>query len=173
MGRMFLRHEADLARGGPARFNDQMRLYALFASEHVRKVTTSIISTDYAYNDATSAKAGNIAGHITGASDHQLPSRYRQDRRGRLGRDAGHFAIDEIVEHQIPDAEHGLLGNELKRLFEIEHQVRTPQPYCRSGDSPLSRGLLPYGGFPRIESDFSRLKSYSTEELNSTSWRLR
>ncbi|HKN11109.1 MAG TPA: hypothetical protein VJ376_16755, partial [Pseudomonadota bacterium] len=76
-------------------------------------------------------------------------------------------------EHQIPDAEHGLLGNELKRLFEIEHQVRTLQPYCRSGDSPLSRGLLPYGGFPRIESDFSRLKSYSTEELNSTSWRLR
>jgi hypothetical protein len=98
----------------------------------LRNMFANIISTDYAYDDATSAKAGNIAGHITGASDHQLASRYRQDRRGRLGRDAGDFAIDEIVEHQIPDAEHGLLGNELKRLFEIEHQVRTPQPYYRT-----------------------------------------
>ena len=100
-----------------------MRLYPPFVPEHARKAAASIIGTDHAYKDATSAKTGNVASDIAGASDHQLASRYRQDRGRRLRRDAGDVAIDELVEHQVPDAKHRLIRGELQTFFEIEHQM--------------------------------------------------
>ena len=42
-----------------------------------------------------------------------------------LRRDPRDLAIDEVVEHQVSDAEHGLLADELERIFEIEHGATT------------------------------------------------
>jgi len=39
----------------------------------------------------------------------------------RLGGNTGNVAINEIVEHDIADAEDALLGNALERAFKVEH----------------------------------------------------
>ena len=67
------------------------------------------------------AERRDIARHIAGAADLDFAARHREHRRRRLRRDARDLAIDEIVEHEIADAEHGLLGDELEGFFEIEH----------------------------------------------------
>ena len=124
MGRMVLGDEADLARGRPRRIDDQMgfdqRLSARARASSARPASSSPTTPT---KDAARAERGNVARHVAGAADDQLAAGHRKDRRRRLRRDARDLAVDELVEHQVADADHGLLGNELERVLEIEHDV--------------------------------------------------
>ncbi len=122
MRRMVLGHEAHLARGVAPGIGDQMRNdRAVKLGEGIAQNPAGVVLADEADEDAARAERGDIAGDIAGAADLDLAALNRQHRSRRLRRYAGDFAIDEIVQHQIADAEHGLLGYELERFFEIEH----------------------------------------------------
>ena len=45
-------------------------------------------------------------------------------RRRRFRRNARHLAIDEFVEHEVADAEHGLADDRMRQGFKIEHLTR-------------------------------------------------
>ena len=80
-----------------------------------------VIVADNADEHAFRAEARDIARDVAGAADHDLLALHRDDRRRRLGRNARHLAIDEIIKHQVADAEHGELSGFLQLFFEIEH----------------------------------------------------
>ena len=64
--------------------------------------------------DAARAERGDVARDIAGAADIGLAALDRDDRRRRFRRNARHLAIDEFVEHEVADAEHGLARNRLR-----------------------------------------------------------
>ena len=132
MGRMVLGDEADLARGHARAIDDQMGFDQRLGAELRRERAPGIVVAHHADEDAAGAERGNVARHVAGAAHDQLAPGHRQDRCRRFGRDARDLAIDEVVEHQISDAEHGLLGHELERFLEIEHGARRRYRY-RSG----------------------------------------
>jgi len=63
----------------------------------------------------------DVAGHVARTSDDELAPGHRKDRSRRLGRNARYITVDEIVEHQVPDAKDGLMGDEPERVFEAGH----------------------------------------------------
>jgi len=66
---------------------------------------------------------------VAAAADNQLAARHRQHRRRRLRRDARNLAIDEIVEHQVADAEHRRLIEPRELLIDIVHRwLPIPDP---------------------------------------------
>ena len=62
------------------------------------------------------AERDQVARHVAGAADHQVGALDRDHRGRRLRRDARDVAIDELVEHQIADAEHGLAARSARCL---------------------------------------------------------
>src|SRR6202034_3558544 len=116
---------------------------------------TRLIVADQAYQDAFGAERRDIARHIAGAADLDGAVPDREHRRWRLGRNARDFAIDEIVEHEIADAEHGLLGNKPEGFFEIKHALpakafRASSPVA-IGPIEIRRHVVPYRIFERRE----------------------
>ena len=110
MGRVVLGDEAHLARGLPRLVdhkigNDQ----TVELAERVGQRQAGLVVADQTDEDAFRAERRDIARHIAGAADLDRAVPDREHRRRRLGRNARDFAIDEIVEHEIADAEHGLL----------------------------------------------------------------
>ena len=86
-------------------------------------VRLGFILADDADENAAGAEAGNVARDVARAADGEIIARHRQNRSRRFGRNARDFAVDEIVEHQVSDADDGLLGNELDHFFEVEHRA--------------------------------------------------
>ena len=80
-----------------------------------------VIVADNAEENAFCAERCDIARDVAGAADHDFLALHGDDRRRRLGRNARHLAIDEIVKHQVADAEDGELSGFLQLFFEIEH----------------------------------------------------
>ena len=67
---------------------------------------------------------GDVARDVAGAADIGLAALDRDHRRRRFRRNARHLAIDEFVEHEVADAEHGLPDDRLAQGFKIEHLAR-------------------------------------------------
>jgi len=86
------------------------------------------VLADDTEKDAARAECGDVARHVAGAPDGKIIARHRQDRGRRFGRYARYPAVYEVVEHQISDAKHGLLGHELEPIFDFEHDRN---PKCR------------------------------------------
>ena len=118
-----------------ARLDNEMRTNrAIELGKCIGQCARRVILADQADKDAVRAKRTDIAGNIAGAADLDLAARNRQHRRRRLRRNAAHLAIDEIVEHEIADAEHGLLRYKLQRFLKIEHSCcrRAPKRHDRA-----------------------------------------
>ena len=118
-----LGHEANLARCRTLRIDDQMRLNQRLGRESAHQRTTGVIFSDDAEEDTARAKRGDVARHVASAANRELVAFDCENRSRCLGRNARDFAIDEIVEHQIANADDSLLGNEFECVFEIEHAV--------------------------------------------------
>ena len=73
-------------------------------------------------NEVTIGGAGNVARYVSGTTDNEIFTADPNHRSRCLRRDARHIAIDEVVEHQIADAEDGLPAEIDEPFFEIEHQ---------------------------------------------------
>ncbi len=80
-----------------------------------------VVVADHADEDAAGAERDQVARHIAGAADHQFAALDRDHRRRRLRRDARDLAIDELVQHQVADAEHGLTAERGEIFAEVEH----------------------------------------------------
>ena len=68
------------------------------------------------------AKRRDVARDIARAADIEFAAPCRDHRRRRFRRDARDFAIDEFVQHQIADAQHGLADNRLRQRIKVEHE---------------------------------------------------
>jgi hypothetical protein len=84
------------------------------------RMSCLVIAND-SHKNAACAKTRNITRHITCTPDHELALRYRQHRRRRFRRNSRNIAVDEIVEHQVSDAEHSLLREPFDGVFKVEH----------------------------------------------------
>jgi hypothetical protein len=119
-----LRDETDFARGRPGRIDHQRGLDQRIGLQPRDDVARRIIGADETDEDAARAERGDIARDIAGAPDGELVALHRQHRRRRLRRNPSDLAIDEVVEHQVADAEDGLLADVLQARFEIQHAQR-------------------------------------------------
>ena len=80
-----------------------------------------LVLADQADEDAARAERGDVARDVAGAADIGLAALHRDHRRRRFRRNPRHLAIDEFVEHEVADAEHGLAGNRMRQGVKIEH----------------------------------------------------
>src|SRR5277367_1245767 len=111
---MMLGDEAHLARGMASGFDDEMRLdRAIEPGEGLAQRPARFILTDQADEDATPPERHDVAGDIAGTADFDFAARYREHRRRRLRRNTRDFAIDKIIQHEVADAENGLLRHKL------------------------------------------------------------
>ncbi len=117
-----LRHEAHLAGGRTRAVDHELRLDARLGRERRFQRAPGIVLADQTDEQAARAEARDIARDIAGAADHHLAALDRDHRRRRLRRDARDLAIDEVVQHQIADAQHGDAGKLRQAMVEIEHQ---------------------------------------------------
>ena len=84
-----------------------------------------IVVADHADEDAARAEARDVARHIAGAADDDvLAALTAITGAGASGEMRDDLAIDEVVEHQIADAEHRLLAELRQSFFEIEHATQ-------------------------------------------------
>ena len=121
---MMFRYESDLAGRTPRLVDDEIRLDQTFVlCEGVGQRESGLVVADEADEDAARAERRDVARHIAGAADLDLAVRDREHRGRRLRRNARDLAIDEVVEHEIADAEDGLLGDFRKAFFEVEHRA--------------------------------------------------
>ena len=114
--------EAHLARGLPRAVDHEIgddRPIEL--GECVGEHEACGVIADKTDKDAARSERGDIARDRAGAADlgDIVPDRENGGRR--LGRNARHLAVDEVIEHDVADAEHRLRCDELEGLFEIEH----------------------------------------------------
>src|SRR6185369_9403641 len=123
MRRMMLGDEANLARGLSLGVHHQMEFDERMRAERVGERAAGLVVAHDADEDAACAESDQIARDVAGAADHQFAALNGNHRRGRFRRDARHLAIDELVEHQIADAEYGLIGERGEMLVEIEHYL--------------------------------------------------
>ena len=135
VGGVMLRDEAHLARGWPRVVDHQLGCDRLKLAELIGQYATGLVVADQTDEDAVRPERGDVARDVAGAADLHLAPAHGEHRRRRLRRNARHVAIDEIVEHDVADAEHGLLGNTPEGFFKIEHALPRPAPR-----SPLTDG---------------------------------
>src|SRR5262249_21621666 len=116
-------YEPNLARRRTLCIDDKVRLNQGLSRERAYQRPTGVILSHDTEENTARAKRGDVARHVASAAHRELVAFDRENGSRRLGRDARDLAVDEIVEHQIADAEDGLLGNELECILEIEHAV--------------------------------------------------
>src|SRR6202034_330102 len=85
-----------------------------------------VVIADDADENTPGPERGDVARDIAGATDLGRVVTNRKDRRRRFGRDARDLSIDEIVEHDVADAEDRLPGHKPERFFVIEHARLLP-----------------------------------------------
>src|ERR1700745_3230810 len=106
---MMLRNKADFTGRLARPVEHQMEFDEWMVVERLGQSTASLIVTDDADEYATHAKRHEVACDIAGASNHKIGAPDGDHRFRRLGRDAGNLAVDKLVQHQIANAENGLL----------------------------------------------------------------
>ena len=122
MRRIVLRNEPHLAAGRTGRIDDEIRLDQVETGERIDQKVRRLVGPDHADEQAAGAEAGEIARHVAGAADHLLLAPHRDHRHRRFRRHPRHLAIDEIIEHEVADAQHGAMGELFQCGFVIEHQ---------------------------------------------------
>ena len=123
MAGIVLRHEAQLAHGRAARIDDEIRFDQTgVAGKGCAQRLTRLVLSNHPEKETARAEACDITGDIARAADQLFLPLDREHRHRRFRRDARDLAIDEVVEHPVADAEHGLLGNAGEKISEIEHQ---------------------------------------------------
>ena len=127
---MMLRNEAHLARGRPRRIDQQMGLdrVAIVVGERARQRAAALVLADDADEDAAGAERGDAARDIAGAAEQLLLARDRDHQRRRFRRDPRHLAIDEMVEHQVADAQHRRLAEFRQLLVDRMHDDARVSP---------------------------------------------
>ena len=100
----------------------QMEFDQRVIAERLGQGTPGIIITDGTDEYATRAERHQIAGNVACAADHRFHAFDGNDRRRRLWRNTGDLAIDKLIQHQISDAEHGLVCEFRKMFVEIVHR---------------------------------------------------
>ena len=113
--------EAHLARRRAGGIGDQHGLDQLLPRQIGLQLRARLVLADQAGKDAARAESGDVARDIAGAADIGLAALDGNDGRRRFRRNARHLAIDEFVEHEVADAEHGLTWDRLAQGFKIEH----------------------------------------------------
>ena len=113
--------EAHLARRRPRRIANQHAFDPAFLRQRRLELRARLVLADQADEDAARAERGDVARDVAGAADIGLAALDGDDRRRRFRRNPRHLAIDELVEHEIADAQHGLAGNRMRQGVKIEH----------------------------------------------------
>ena len=121
MRRVMLGNKAHLARGRPGFVGDQFGHYRRQLSERLAEFGASLVAADQADENALGAQRRDVARDIAGAADLERVAGDFEHRGRRFRRNAGDFAVDEIVEHHVADAQHGLLPDRSQRFFKIVH----------------------------------------------------
>ena len=116
-----IRNKAHLSGRRPARIHDQPRIDSRLARKFRLQQFACRIRTDHADENAMRAERSDIAPDIARAADIHLAALNGDHRRGRFRRHALDVAIDELVEHEIADAQHGLASDIRGKSLEIEH----------------------------------------------------
>ena len=119
--RMVLGDETDFSGRLPLAVDHQMKFDQWMRAQRLGQGAAGLIIADRPDEYATRAKRHEIARDVTSTADHQLGALYRNHRRRRLRRDARHVAVDELVQHQVADAENCLLAERRKMFVEIVH----------------------------------------------------
>ena len=113
--------EAHLARRRAGGIGDQHGLDQLLPRQLGLQLRARLVLADEACKDAVCAESGDVARDIAGAADIGLAALDRDDGCGCFRRNARHLAIDELVEHEVADAEYGLAADRLAEGFKIKH----------------------------------------------------
>src|ERR1043165_2413187 len=92
--------------------------------ERLGERTSGLVIAHHADENAARTERNQVARDIAGAADHRLRALAGDYRRRRLRRDARDIAVDELVEHQVADAEHGLRSEIGEMLVEVVHEGR-------------------------------------------------
>ena len=118
-----LGHEPHLAAGRAGRIDHEMRLdRPAEAGDRFCDQFRRFVRPDHADEQAARAEAGEIARDVAGAADHLLLAPHSEDRHRRLRRHPRHLAIDEVVEHEVADAQDGAVREVFQRGLVVEHQ---------------------------------------------------
>jgi len=114
-----------LGAGGAARAVDHEMRFDRLAERTERGLDriAGVVGADHADEQAARAEARDVARHVARPADHLLVAPRRDHRYRRLGRHARDLAVDELVEHQVADAEDGLLGQALDGCFDVVHAM--------------------------------------------------
>jgi hypothetical protein len=75
---------------------------------------------DHTDEQAAGAEAGEVARHVAG--DHPLLVPHRDHRHRCLRRHLQDLAIDEVVQHDVTDAQHNAVRELFQRGLVVEHQ---------------------------------------------------
>ena len=124
VGGMVFRDEAHLAGGGPRAIDNKVRLDIGLRTKRRRQRPPRIVLAHDADIDAARTEARDVARHVAGAANLRFFPPHRQHRRRRFRGDAGHVAIDELVEHKVADAKHGLRADPGQYLLVMLHLWR-------------------------------------------------
>ena len=120
---MVLGDETDLARGRARRVDNEVGLDQGLGGKSPHQRTARFILADDTDENAAGAEASNVTRHVARAADGEIIACHCQNGSRRFGRNARDLAVDEIVKHQVSDADDGLLGNELDHFFEVKHRA--------------------------------------------------
>src|SRR5258705_2119722 len=131
--------EADLWGLRPWGIADQQALDPAVLRKQSFELAAGVVLADQADEDAASAERGDVARDIAGAADIGLAALDRDDRRWRFRGNPRHLAVDEFVQHEVADAEHGLAADSVREGFEIEHLYSLPAVTV-SGSDRRDRG---------------------------------
>jgi hypothetical protein len=77
-----------------------------------------VIAPDHRDDVACRTQRRDVARHIAGTADHLLGRGRIDDRGGSLGRYARHRAVDESVEHDVPDHQQTLVAEKVENVLE-------------------------------------------------------
>src|SRR5258705_13317368 len=99
--------EADFSGRRPRGVADQQALDPALLRKLSLQLAARVALADQANEDAASAERGDVARDIAGAADIGLAALNRDDRRRRFRRNPRYLAVDEFIQHEVADAEHG------------------------------------------------------------------
>src|SRR5262245_43144497 len=128
MRRVMFRYKTHLARGLTACIDDEVKLDQWILAERLGQLVARIVVADGTDEYATSAESYQIASDVSGTPDHQFRALDDDDRRRSFRRNPRDVPINKFIQHQIADAEHGLIGKLGKMLVEIVHAVTDNDP---------------------------------------------
>src|SRR5215813_9779082 len=116
---MMFRDKANLTCSLARSIDDEMKLDEWVACQGLRQGIAGVVVANRPDKDAARTEPYKVARDVARAANHDFRSLDRDHRRRRLRRNAGNLAVNELVQHQVADAENGLLGQGGEVFVEI------------------------------------------------------